>query len=89
LVPDLTGFKPLPGIPCARRTDNGGLRVAARLAMLACPGCGYPLRLVITRSASTEVKTFRCGMADCRRIWKPVSVKESGGPLLIALILQT
>jgi hypothetical protein len=73
-----------PGIPYARNADTGGVRLMARVELIECPGCGKPLRQVVEGGK----KLFRCGLDSCRQMWSMQLIREPGGPMIPALIMD-
>ena len=90
---ELLPHEVLPGIPYCRRADNGGARLAVRLSLIECEGCGKPLKLVIERDVGPagvkERKLYRCGTPGCHRTWRPVIAQEPGQVQLLAMIMET
>lgn len=66
-------------VPYARRTDQGGLRLTVQVALVECPSCGKPLKLVSGGS-------YHCGSPDCFR-WNGAKTNEPGKAALIALVI--
>lgn len=77
-----------PGMPYARRTDTGGLRVNVRVAIIECPGCGKPLFLVEDRDNNQPGKLFRCGVESCNKTWRATMVSEPGKAAAMALVME-
>lgn len=73
-----------PGIPYARRADNGGMRLNVRIELIECPGCGKPL---VMQQRTGEKPEFVCG-GGCGRVWKCRTIRESGGHSLLALVME-
>jgi hypothetical protein len=73
-----------PGIPYARRADNGGLRRNVRVAIVECDGCGKPLFLQEEKGE----KKFRCVNSRCGRVWRVRAVAEPGRGAVLALVME-
>jgi len=72
------------GIPYARRTDMGGLRLLVRVDLVECPRCGKPLFQVV----QGDNKGYHCGGGNCGR-WRLRLVKEAGRALMLALVMES
>lgn len=77
-----TSDDPAPGIPYRRRTDRGGVALIYRLDLIACPGCGRHLKMIVEGGS----KVFRCGTKGCNRTWHIQRVRAPGGPDVPALV---
>jgi DNA-binding Lrp family transcriptional regulator len=75
-----------PGLPYARRTDKGGLRLNVRVEVIECPGCARPLKPV--KSDDPKKRLLRCGSPNCKT-WRAAFVREPGGLQQLALIMDT
>lgn len=78
-----------PAIPYARDAEAGGLRLAHRVSLVECDGCGRLLKLVTEPTSGAAKKVWRCGTEGCRRAWHLMIVREPGGPQLLALVMRT
>lgn len=72
-----------PGIPYARRADNGGLRLVVRVDLIPCPKCGRPIF-----QTDAVNKVYSCTAADCGYAFKPKLVQESGRAPMLALVKE-
>lgn len=73
-----------PAFPYSRRSDTGGVRLAVRVSLIECPGCGSSLKLVVENNE----KKFRCGVAGCARTWRIRIVQEPGQAQTAALVME-
>lgn len=71
-----------PGVPYARRTDKGGLRLNVRVELIPCPHCGRPLRQV-----DAAAKRYGCGRSECYA-FSPKHVQEPGRAPMLAMIKE-
>lgn len=72
-----------PAIPYARRTDMGGLRLLARVALIECPRCGRP----VVQHVDRDAKVYRCGNAECPS-WRLRLVNEAGRSPMLAMVWE-
>jgi hypothetical protein len=70
-----------PGVPYARRTDTGGLRLTVRVDFIECPGCGRPVRQV-----DAKTRACACGHPDCGMTWRAALAAEPGKAPSLVLI---
>jgi len=73
-----------PGIPYARRADTGGVRLAVRVEIVECGGCGKPLACI----EEGGQKKFRCGNRNCGLIWRAKQVGAPGEPKRLGMVMS-
>ena len=77
---------PAPGMPYARRSDGGRIRLGLRVHLIPCPGCGRPLQQTIEAGQ----KQTRCPTESCpgAKGWTLQLVHAAGQPHMPALVLR-
>lgn len=70
-----------PGVPYARRTDTGGLRLEIRVDFIECPSCGRPVRQIDPKS-----RACACGSPECASVWRAALAAEPGKAPSLVLI---
>lgn len=75
-----------PGVPYARRADNGGLRLTVRVQLVECPICGKALKLAIDDAGR---KVYRCGTERCNHTWHGAVVEPPGRSGMLSVVIKT